>query len=257
MNRQEVFEVWAPSSAVWSRWAKPVAFAHMDDPDMDGQILDWKWVKANWAPTPEERTAVILDLAEGSSLSVGMALAVRGFRPVPLYNGCPGTFAVIDMRPILRGLEAYTDDLMRMNIRPDAPPVFLLDSGRMPTRKAPPPGRFDNRWVVLPQDFPSATFLKSHGIQRVLIVNDNRIDPADDLAHVLVRWQEAGITIMAKSLANDAKPQPLNVHRPSHYRMWWYRFLAMTGLRRNAAGGFGAMVPYPTESSGWSGRGFG
>ena len=41
-----------------------------------------------------------------------------------------------------------------------APPAFLLDSDRMKA-PAPDPGRFDNRWLVFPQDFPSAAFLRS------------------------------------------------------------------------------------------------
>jgi hypothetical protein len=31
----------------------------------------------------------------------------------------------------------------------------------------------------------------------------------------------------------------------------WYHFLAVIGLRRNSAGGFGAVVPEPSQSSGF------
>jgi hypothetical protein len=115
----------------------------------------------------------------------------------------------------------------------------------------PSPGQFDNRWAVFPQDFPSATFLLSRGIQRVVLLQDDQ-EPAslDDLVHVLLRWQKAGIEVLRQGLSHGAAgtPQPLAMRRPLSFRGIFYRALAASGLRRNSAGGFGSIVPLAVSS---------
>jgi hypothetical protein len=50
--------------------------------------------------------------------------------------------------------------------------------------------------VVFPQDFPSANFLFRHQISRVLLFqHGGRAQPQSDLAHVLLRWQEARMEV--------------------------------------------------------------
>ena len=113
------------------------------------------------------------------------------------------------------------------------------------------PGRFDNRWAVFPQDFPSASFLMSNGVRAVVLGQRLADEPQRDLAHVLLRWQEAGIQILLGALQRDASPEPIRVSRPGQFRALWYRALVLAGLRRNSAGGFGAVVPVPSQSSGF------
>ena len=62
----------------------------------------------------------------------------------------------------------------------------------------PSPGKFDNRWVVFPQDFPSATFLRSRGVADVLLIHSGK-SVQEDLAHVLLRWQQGGLRMMQAS----------------------------------------------------------
>ena len=113
------------------------------------------------------------------------------------------------------------------------------------------PGRFDNRWTVFPQDFPSANFLSSHGVRSAVLGQLFVGEPQRDLAHVLMRWQDAGIRILACDVQRDAPPEPIRITRPGQFRMLWYRALVIAGLRRNSAGGFGAVVPEPSQSSGF------
>jgi hypothetical protein len=47
----------------------------------------------------------------------------------------------------------------------------------------------------------------------------------------------------------------MEVDRPSAFRSLFYRALTLVGLRRNSAGGFGSIVPQPSQSSGRSGYG--
>ena len=79
------------------------------------------------------------------------------------------------------------------------------------------------------------------------------IEPEADLAHTLLRWQQAGIAIGAIALAAETeprRPQPVTVRRPRLFRIAWYGLLARMGLRPNPLGGFGGLLPDV-------GRGFG
>lgn len=146
-----------------------------------------------------------------------------------------------------RYLEWVAEDYLG-DIRPTAPPVFLLDFNRL-LKTGKRPGMYDNRWCIFPQDMPSATFLKQHKIRRVMIYSE-RIQ--EDLAHILFRYQKEGIDIF---LCNDSSAmKKVNVKKPPQYKGLFYRIMVISGLTRNAAGGFGGMVPEPQDSSGYHHR---
>jgi len=186
-------------------------------------------------------------------------------RPVPVIDGAPGpdgnplipvhfgssaskSASVVDMRGLLLALCQGAARLREMRLAPDAPPAFLLDSKRMTIVSPPVEGAFDNRWMVFPQDFPSGHYLREYAIRRVVFVHDTfQTQPQEDLAHVLLRWQEDGIAIESKSARFGEAPVPIKVNRPYRFRSAWYRALATLGLRRNDAGGFGG---YPFDFSG-------
>ncbi len=251
MNASELFDLWAPPAVVWSKWAKPVLFAEFSavtpaDPDTDPlPILNF-----NAGP----KAAVVVDLPGAVAVRTGLALMEVGFRPIPLFNGNRGpqrlnlgASAIVDTEPILSWLATGASLIAQHPFPADAPPAFLLDSRRR-TQVTPSPGRFDNRWIVFPQDFPSATFLKAQGIARVVLVqSDVLAQPPEDLAHVLRRWQEAGLPLFVANLEGLGQVQPLQVNRPSRFRALWYQALAVAGLRRNSAGGFGSIIPQPSS----------
>ncbi len=251
MNGSELFEVWAPVDSTWSRWAKPVLFAEKDrlppgqpaapEPDLPPPAFAF-----------DSSRAVIVDLPGAESVQTGLLLAWQGYRPVPLFNCGAHSAAVIDSRRILSLLEEGAGSLSSVGLRWEAPPAFLLDANRLRPSQRPGPGKYDNRWMVFPQDFPSASFLKSHGISRILLLHKDA-QPQDDLAHVLLRWQEAGLDVLAQNPATDAALQSLQVAKPSRFRALSYRFLALWGLRRNSAGGFGSIIPIAAAG----GTGFG
>jgi hypothetical protein len=76
------------------------------------------------------------------------------------------------------------------------------------------------------------------------------LTPAKDLAHVLRRWQEGGLTLAIVDLSTGSIDRDARVPKPSMFRLAWYAVIALMGLRRTNVGGFGAVVP---ESSGRSG----
>jgi hypothetical protein len=252
MNRQQLFEAWAPAASRWSAWAKPVLFAQMQIPAEspksrdDSNSLDLSWLGSSI-----QDCAMVVDLHGPESVRYGLALAQAGFRPVPLYNCNPGPSAAIDLTQLEESLCCSAERLQMLNCLPDAPPAFLLDARRMKPDRVPNPGIFDNRWLVFPQDFPSASFLKASGITRVIVLQSDDGQPADDLRHVLLRWQEQGLQIFIKPRRDPSPPTPIEITRPSQFRSIWRYFLATLGLRRNSAGGFGSIVPQPSSGGGF------
>jgi hypothetical protein len=153
--------------------------------------------------------------------------------------------------PIAGALSAATPAIDRLNLSFEAPPAFMLDADRrIGTGPALTPGMFDNRSVSLPTDFPSANLMLSRGIGRVILVQMDSIEPQPDLAHTLLRWQEAGMDILALPLSHPHDPVRIRVTRPPLFRRIWQRVAATMGLRRNPMGGFGGMIPIPSSSGG-------
>jgi len=255
MKPSELYKLWAPEDSIWSNWAKPVLFADHAFDDRKPQTTDWRSSNVTWSPPPDSGTAMVLDLPGADAVWLGLALSQRGFRPVPLYNGVRGPMGIVSplvsVGDIVWALHSVPEILATLQLPEDAPPVFLLDYYRMAGGALADPGRFDNRWSVFPQDFPSANFLLSRGIRSVVLVQGKSVNPHRDLAHVLLRWQEAGIKILSSGVDDQTPPTPIQVARPSNFRALWYQALVLAGLRRNSTGGFGAVVPEPSSGGGY------
>jgi hypothetical protein len=254
---EEVYLAWAPPDSIWSPWAIPVPFAQIVCVGLDAtqEMEGVNDLAGGLTPAPD--LAVILDLPGDRSVRLSLALASRGFRPVPLIDGSPGpqiprTFPsltaaaptgpagiAVDMRQTLRWLCIGAVQLQDLNISANANPVFLLDTLRIGCGQNLEPEVFDNRWKTFPQDFPSGKFLLDYGIRRIFLIQDTVAQPVEDLAHVLLRWQEDGLAVFAASAAAVDAPTLITVRRPSQFRALWYRALALLGLRRASAGGFG------------------
>lgn len=240
-SNQTVYKIWAPEHAIWCEWAKPVLFAQAVSADY---YMPPENAPLNWLTyTPDKQTALIIDLPGKNGVSEGMAAARAGFRPVPLYNGVAGppNASLVDVSGITSAMFSWAKELAQLKLKPDAPPAFLLDADRMKVR-VKLPGKYDNRWCVFPQDMPSALFLEQQGIKRV-VVRTELI--ANDLSHILLRYQERGIQILHANGRDPVKEK--TVVRPSLFKSLMYRFSVTMGLTRNAAGGFGGPVPEPQQ----------
>ncbi len=255
MNSEEIYGVWAPEQSVWSPWAKPVLFAHLDWTLSHGPVTEIA-LDVNWAPPSGDKVALLLDLPGPQGILTGLALAARGYRPVPLYNALPspsgerpfdplagGALVAVNVLPILQALRAGAEQLARLSLPSDAPPVFLLDANRAGDGQRLQPHEFDNRSISLTTDFPSANFLAVHGIQQAILVQINRLEPRADLAHTLRRWQDAGSVLKRIRLDLPDPPEIFAVAKPSWYGAMFQRALAAVGLRRAWGGGFGAWMP--------------
>jgi hypothetical protein len=258
INREAIFRAWAPADGIWSPWVKPVLFAHVQAGETSADSLAFAstgFADDSWAPQCDGACAIVLDLPGAAGVGLGLSLARKGYRPVPLYNALPmpgatfssvGPTVVCNVQPIIAALSAATQDLVNLHIAAEAPPVFLLDSARrVGSGVRPMPGTFDNRSVSLPTDFPSASRLHSTGVKRVIVVQERVGAPQEDLAHTLLRWQAAGIRIEMMAL-NQTMPVFIRVTKPPFYKLLWQRALAVAGLRRNPLGGFGGTLPMPS-----------
>ena len=154
--------------------------------------------------------------------------------------------ALIDVTAIIVAMRRATAELRDMKLAIDLPPVFLLDADRRVGRGFVSPGRFDNRSVSLPTDFPSGLFLRSRNIGRAVLVQRDSKQPDEDLAHTLLGWQAAGVEIHAKSLADEEAPAKIEVTRPSQFRALMHRFSVLMGSKRHPLGGFGGTIPIPS-----------
>ena len=254
MSDERIFEAWAPDGALWTPWAKPVLFANLSRFSVTVPSVDqWRSVDVRQVPSARGRTAIVVELPGIESVLTGLALANQGYRPVPLYNVNVGPNAVIDVDAIADALRLGADAITDMRIASDAPPAFLLDANRMRPARMLAPGKFDNRWMVMPQDFPSATALLSHGITEVLVIAAGDNPARGDLAHVLLRWQRAGLAILALDPKPNERPRQITIEPPSLFRRAWYRLIALAGLRRSNVGGFGAQIPEENEGGGVGG----
>jgi len=240
-DRLSIYKIWAPDDAEWTGWAKPALFAKLQF-TLNHNIPEKP--SADYVSGASKNTLIILDLPGRNGVDEALMLAEKGWRPVPLYNGVWGPAMIVDISGIEAALYAGAEKLEKIQISPDAPPAFMLDSSRMEAGGRLP-GTYDNRWCVFPQDMPSAEYLKKKGIDRV-IVRSKEIQ--EDLSHVLCRYQEQGIKIYLCDISNYL--QLLTVKKPSGFKRAVYRFQVISRLKRNAAGGFGGRIPDPMQSSG-------
>jgi hypothetical protein len=239
-NNLEAYKVWAPDDALWTQWAKPVLFMRPAEPGFTQMQIP----EVGWIQGVESHTMIVVDLPGAGGVIESLALARLGYRPVPLYNGVDGRSAsmIVKVGEIATALFDGADILATYNISTEAPPVFMLDSRRM-TGRGKQPGKYDNRWCVFPQDMPSAEFLLNSGIRRVIV---RSAEIQNDLSHILLRYQQKGIEI---DLCTENEIKKVSVVKPSRFKSISYRFSVITGLTRNAAGGFGGRIPEPTQSS--------
>jgi len=261
MTGKELFEIWAPNDSIWSQWVSPALFAQIDYAKGDNPALadvpELPWHE----PKARPDTAVVIDLPGADSVRLALALAWRGYRPVPIINASPGPIGlqlnllsqptrstpsavvVLDMSSLVREICQGTPRMRALTFTSDAPPAFVLDSLRLKGTNPLRDDIFDNRWMVFPQDFPSAKFLAEQEINHVTVVQTEKTQPQEDLSHVLLRWQEAGIEILSKASGDPSLPSRITVSRPSRFKASWYRALAIMGLRRSSVGGFGSFIP--------------
>lgn len=188
-----IYDVWAPGGKRWVDWVRPVPFVELKQRNKGYHVSERK-IPLCHKITGDKDTAVIVDLPGGESVFQGIALAERGFRPIPIFNGTmeqEGVRATVNNQSAGVALIKMTDRLKEITLAEDAPPAFLTDKNRLQRCKLTE-SIFDNSWDVYPQDLPSAEYMKEKGIRKIVVISDSF---GEDLKKILYKHQKSGIEI--------------------------------------------------------------
>lgn len=286
LSPRSLFEAWSPpQTSPWSAYAKPTLFAALPDKPRD-LLRPARAPHLPEPPGPEARvripegTGVILDLPGAMSVARGAWLArTAGMQPVPLFNNWPHPMGVVPADATLAALLYYVPWAMQdRDLRGDkAPPVFLLDRQRLGTRR-PAIRDFDNRYFHNEADFPTGAILRRHGIQRLLYVRPDETglnmsqapaerttflgfatpvwtvvsDEMDDLnAYLVAARKTVGLDIAtAPSTSWGLGPATEFAPKPRKTPFTTTKDPAFHGFRRSGAGGFGKLIPEPSQGGG-------
>jgi hypothetical protein len=206
-----------PPSIPWARYEKLTLLTYLaetpvlaDMPDVNGMLA------VHRARAAAERLAAIgvpqgtlwiVDLRGAASVAFGATLSrlsATKIAPVMTFNNWPAENEVVPAEQTLAAL---------VTMRPKplsaadtaAVPVFMLDAWRLAMRDQEPDDEaIDNRYMLLPSDFPDAATLQAAGIKRVVYVVEDRGSAAteeDDVHEVALAYEGAGIGMAIVDLA--------------------------------------------------------
>lgn len=262
----KLFELWsAPAESPWSSYHKPTLFAALDgfvDPKpVPVPGLDLASAPRSPPAWVNARTAIVLDLPGEVSVAYAAWLSLRGgHAPCVTFNNWPHAKMLVDMARPLGALLAYAPwvrqawDLMDEPKR--APPVLVLDSRRLGDR-TPKPRDFDNRYYLLESDLPSSQKLANAGVERLVYVRAQGQPPTvpeekDDMNGYLHSVGKLVPTFVAEAsldtwLLGEPRAFSATIRKTPFSTT---KDPAFKGFRRNAAGGFGVLVPEPSSGGG-------
>ncbi len=149
-----------------------------------------------------QNAAVFLDLPGEQSVAWAMKLLPAGHRPVLTINNWPHQHGILRLEKPLGALLYYAEEMSLAGpaLPAAAPPVFILEGGRLRDKELrPDASRFDNRFFYAITDFPPAARLKEKGITRVFYVNPRGASAGseeDDLNVYFVALQQEGIAFV-------------------------------------------------------------
>lgn len=181
MTNKEVYKIWAPFGKKWVDWVRPVPFIPINNKTETYQPslynLDIMFPSLSDLNKNETSTAIIVDFPNNKSVEVGLLLAKHyGYRPIPIHNGVleqEGARATTDNRSIASALLWGATILSKeIEIKDDAPPVFLTDTNRL-QRYRIDDSIFDNSWDVYHQDLPSEDYFLQNGITKIVVIGNS------------------------------------------------------------------------------------
>jgi hypothetical protein len=206
----EAIAAWQlPTALPWSRYEKLTLLTYLADQPQTAEMPAVENLEiVRRATAAAERLAMvglpegtlwIVDLRGAASVAFGATLSrlsAAPVAPVLTFNNWPADNEVVPAEQTLAALVSMRPRPL-VPIGGQATPVFLLDAWRLALRdKAPDPEAVDNRYMLLPSDFPDAATLRSLGIHRVVYVVEDRRASAteeDDVHEVALDYQNAGI----------------------------------------------------------------
>lgn len=211
MTAKEIYRIWAPVGKTWVDWVRPVPFMGIGEYSKQYACSSFQVPRPDVSNEIYRDGAIFVDLPGEESVSMGIALARQGYRPIPVYNGTieqMGSRATVDNQTVGEALWMATTELSQIEIADDALPTFLLDRNRL-NRFKMEIALFDNSWDIYPQDIPSAEYFTAKGIRKIIIIGES---VSKDLKKILYDYQKKNITIY---LTNGYEaPKKVKLHKP-------------------------------------------
>lgn len=210
MTDKELYRIWAPLGKKWSEWVRPVPFVGIQDHSKEYNFTLFEVPAMDFPEEEFADAALIVDLPGAESVEVGIALAKEGYRPIPAFNGTieqPGSRTTVDNQSVGMGLIAGAEELLKIDLKDDARPAFLLDSNRLHRHRIDVTV-FDNSWDIYPQDMPSAEYFINNGIHKIVVIGDRL---SRDLKKILYGYQKKKIEIYLQK--GYAEPKKVRVHK--------------------------------------------
>lgn len=208
----EALAAWQlPSQNPWSRYEKLTLLTYLADKPTPAEMPDVASLDiVRRAQAAAERVALvglpsdtlwIVDLRGAASVAFGATLsrysAIR-VANVMTFNNWPAESEVVPAEQTLAALVTMRPRPLP-NTDEGSIPVFLLDAWRLALRdETPDPEAVDNRYMLLPSDFPDPATLRAAGIGRVIYVVEERDASSteeDDVHEVVTDYQNAGIEL--------------------------------------------------------------
>jgi len=215
-----------PADSPWSRYEKLTLLTYLADAPVTATMPDvGRLDVVQSARVAAARLAAaglppdvmwVVDLRGAASVAFGATLSQASPRPVApvmTFNNWPAEDEVVPAEQTLAALVTMRPRLLVAgDVR--AAPVFLLDAWRLALRETEPdPAAIDNRYALLPSDFPDPAALLARGIRRVVYVVEDRgrtSTEEDDFHEVALAYQDAGIPLSLVDLSQlaglDAPP---------------------------------------------------
>ncbi len=194
---KEIYKIWAPTGKKWVDWVRPVPFAEMEHFDkgyLSCMVSGVDGRRAEYVDEAWKDAAIIVDFPGAKSVQEGIALAKKGYRPIPIFNGTVEQLnarATTNNESASLALMEYAQELAGIELPENARPAFLTDRNRL-GRSRVDLGIFDNSWDVYHQDLPTAEYFLANDIRKIIIVGES---VARDLAKILRPFQKKGIEI--------------------------------------------------------------
>lgn len=161
----------------------------------------------------EKGTAVILDSGGAHSVAMAVKLVEHGFQPVMMFDSIPHSKGINRSEQELATLLYFAEQMNKLKqdgkIKPDAPPVFILDAHRddIDVSFGKDKTKVKNTYTLGESCFPSSEEFQKLGVQKIVYLNEGdqrgKMTPdfqspdrlGGDLKPIVQKWTQAGIKV--------------------------------------------------------------
>ena len=268
LRRYDVlFRLFGPvAGSPWEPYHCPTLFAAIDRlnitprklPEVPIYQIEAPEGAFDWLATD---TMIIVDLKGPQSIEFGARLIGEAAQPICTFDHWvmspkqPMARVSIDSGDVVDAMFTLAQNVYqaRQQLSPRVAPVWLCDRRRLGSRTSPSPGTFDNRYYIDDSLLPGPFTLTSNHIGRIVYVAPKlNSKPGGDLANYLADAHDANIDLFQLAVGDPntwVQPQPMD----APFRI----NLKARGFSRSNLGGFGRLVPEPSEGSSYSSYGRG